>query len=76
MSGKHKGWAKAWRVEGNRLIHASGLTFVRLDGVVRLVPESLDEFEKHELERGVPKNDLDSRCLRLTREAGDVRFNA
>ena len=57
-----------------RLRHASGAEFVlvRGDGFtdVKAAPETLAEFQSHELARGVPVHDLAQRLIRLAREAG------
>lgn len=73
MGGKHKNWHKAWRREGDRLVHLSGAVFVIERGDqftdINAAPETLDEFQRYELARGVPVHDLQARLLRLAREA-------
>lgn len=75
MSGKHKNWHKAWRRERDRIVHVSGAAFIieRGDGYtdVKAAPETLDEFQRYELARGVPLHDLRARLMRLAREAGE-----
>lgn len=75
MTGKRYAWHKAWqRLPNGRLRHASGAEFVlvRGDGFtdVKAAPETLAEFQSHELARGVPVHDLAQRLIRLAREAG------
>ena len=75
MTGKRYAWHKAWqRLPNGRLRHASGAEFVlvRGDGFtdVKAAPETLSEFQSHELARGVPVHDLAQRLIRLAREAG------
>ncbi len=75
MTGKHRNWHKAWRREGDRLVHISGAVFVikRGDGYtdINAAPETLGEFQSYELARGVPAHDLAQRLIRLAREAGE-----
>lgn len=75
MTGKHYNWHKAWRRDGDRLHHISGAVFIitRGDGFtdINAAPETLDEFQRYELARGVPVHDLASRLMRLGREAGE-----
>lgn len=75
MTGKRYAWHKAWhRLPNGRLRHASGAEFVLVRGVgftdVKAAPETLAEFQSHELARGVPVHDLAQRLIRLAREAG------
>jgi len=75
VTGKRYAWHKAWqRLPNGRLRHASGAEFVlvRGDGFtdVKAAPETLAEFQSHELARGVPVHDLAQRLIRLAREAG------
>ena len=75
MTGKRYAWHKAWqRLPNGRLRHASGAEFVlvRGDGFtdVKAAPDTLAEFQSHELARGVPVHDLAQRLIRLAREAG------
>lgn len=75
MTGKNFNWHKAWRRDGQRLIHASGAQFIIKCGVghtdYNADPETLDEFQKNELARGVPVHDLANRLIRLAREAAE-----
>lgn len=75
MGGKHKGWHKAWRREGDRLVHISGAVFVIERGAdyvdIIAAPETLGEFQAYELARGVPVHDLAARLQRLAREAAE-----
>lgn len=75
MTGKHYAWHKAWqRLPNGRLRHASGAEFVVTRGPgytdINAAPETLGEFQAHELMRGVPVHDLAQRLMRLAREAG------
>ena len=76
MTGKHNNWHKAWcRLPNGRLRHISGAEFmlVRGDGFtdVKAAPETLGEFQAHELARGVPLHDVARRLIRLAREANE-----
>lgn len=76
MSGKHKNWHKAWtRLPSGCLRHISGAEFVVVEGDgftdIDAAPETLDEYQRYELARGVPAHDLAQRLIRLAREAGD-----
>ena len=76
MTGKHHKWHKAWcRLPNGRLRHISGAEFVLLPGDgftdVKAAPETLGEYQAHELARGVPLHDLAQRLMRLAREAGE-----
>ena len=76
MTGKHRNWHRAWsRLPNGRLRHISGAEFTveRGNGFtdVQAAPETLAEFQAHELARGVPLHDLAQRLMRLAREAGE-----
>ncbi len=75
MTGKNYNWHKAWRREGDRLVHLSGAQFTieRGDGFtdINAAPETLAEFQAFELARGVPVHDLAKRLIRLAREANE-----
>ena len=76
MTGKHHNWHRAWsRLPNGRLRHITGAEFVlvRGDGFtdVKAAPETLSDFQCHELARGVPLHDLARRLIRLAREAGE-----
>ena len=76
MTGKHKNWHRAWsRLPDGRLRHISGAEFVLLPGDgfadVKAAPETLAEYQAHELARGVPLHDLVRRLQRLCREANE-----
>ena len=76
MTGKHKNWHRAWsRLPNGRLRHISGAEFVliRGDGFtdVKVAQETTDEFQTHELARGVPLHALIERLQRLCREANE-----
>lgn len=75
MGNKNKNWHKAWRRVGDRLVHISGAQFVLIEGDgftdINAAPETLDEFQRYELARGVPVHDLAARLIRLAREAND-----
>lgn len=74
MTGKHRNWHRAWsRLPNGRLRHISGAEFTveRGEGFtdVNAAPETLSEYQAHELARGVPLHDLVQRLQRLAREA-------
>ena len=74
MTGKHHNWHRAWsRLPSGRLRHISGAEFVLIHGDgftdVKAAPETLAEYQAHELARGVPLHDLAQRLMRLAREA-------
>lgn len=76
MTGKHYRWHLNWcRLSNGRLRHASGAEFTveRGEGYtdINAAPETLGEFQAHELMRGVPAHDLAQRLIRLAREAGE-----
>lgn len=71
MTNKHFGWHKAWqRTESGRLWHESGLQ-LEFDEVLgwHTCDETLDAFQAFEQARGVPLHDIQSRLMRLVREA-------
>lgn len=75
MTGKHRNWHRAWsRLPNGRLRHISGAEFVVIQGDgykdINAAPETLDEYQRYELARGVPVHDLAQRLMRLAREAG------
>lgn len=74
MSGKRRGWHRAWsRLEPGLLQHESGLQ-VRTDNEPRApVEASLAPFSASEMARGVPAHDIEARLARLLREAGQWR---
>ncbi len=77
MGGKRHNWHRAWTIDGRRLIHISGAAFVvteQPDGALDIdaAPETLGEYQSHELARGVPVHDLTQRLHRLAREAGEL----
>lgn len=75
MTGKHHNWHKAWRRQGQRHVHISGVEFTveRGNGFtdINVAPDSLEEFQNYELGRGVPIHDLAKRLMRLAKEAAD-----
>jgi hypothetical protein len=76
MGGKHKNWHRAWsRLPNGRLRHISGAEFKVERGKgytdINVAPETLDEYQRYELARGVPVHDLAQRLMRLAREAGE-----
>ncbi len=76
MTGKHYNWHKAWsRLPSGRLRHVSGLEFHIKPGDgftnVELEQSTMNEFQSHELARGVPLHDLVRRLQRLCVEAND-----
>ena len=76
MTGKHYAWHKAWqRLPNGRLRHISGAEFTveRGEGFtdIKAAPETLDQYQAHELARGVPLHDLAQRLMRLAREANE-----
>lgn len=73
MGGKHKSWHRAWcQLPNGRLRHISGAEFVVSIGAgftdIKVAPETLENFQTFELERGVPLHDLAARLIRLARE--------
>jgi hypothetical protein len=76
MSGKHKNWHKGWtRLPNGRLRHISGVEFTVEPGEgfidIDAAPDTLAEYQRYELARGVPAHDLAQRLMRLAREAGE-----
>ena len=74
MSGKHKYWHKGWtRLPNGRLRHISGAEFILEQGDgftdVNAAEDTLQEYQRYELARGVPAHDLAQRLMRLAREA-------
>lgn len=75
MTGKHYLWHSFWeRLPDGLMRHTCGAVFSvrRLpDGSIEAIaaPETLDEFQRAELARGVPLHDLAARLQRLAREA-------
>ena len=75
MTGKHYNWHKSWRRDdAGLLVHESGLKVDISeddDGSIDAVTEdsSMAAWEAFERARGVPKHDLQSRLMRLVREA-------
>ena len=81
MTGKNHNWHKAWRRDGDHLMHISGAAFTieRGDGFtdINAAPETLAEFQAYELARGVAAHNLANRLIRLAREANDwLEFNS
>lgn len=70
MSGKHKNWHKAWRRDGARLLHESGLA-VEYDDVLGWcsTEDTTEAWSSFEIARGVPLHDLTARLNRLIKEA-------
>lgn len=78
MTGKHHNWHRAWsRLPNGRLRHDSGAEFIAQPGDgytdIRVAPETLAEFQAHEMARGVPLHDIAQRLMRLAREANEWR---
>lgn len=72
MTGKHFNWHKAWRWQNRRLVHDSGLAFEVDEALgITTCDDTLEAFQAFEMARGVPLHDLQSRVMRLTREAGE-----
>lgn len=76
MGGRHKNWNRAWsRLPNGRLRHISGAEFIVVPGAgftdINAAPETLGEFQRYELARGVPLHDLAQRLMRLAREGGE-----
>ena len=70
MTGKLYGWHKQWQIEGDCLVHASGLRVERnAKGECSLVETSVSSFFNYEKSRGVPEHDLKVRLQRLLKEA-------
>lgn len=74
MTNKNFNWHKAWRWQGQRLVHDSGLAF-EVDDIlgVTTCDDTLEAFQAFEKARGVPFHDLQARILRLSHEA--AQFN-
>ena len=75
MTGKNFNWHKAWcRLQSGRLRHVSGVEF-EFDDVLgwNTCDDTLAEFYKFEIARGVPLHDLVARLQRLAREASEWR---
>jgi len=70
MSGKRKYWHKAWRRDGARLLHDSGLA-VEYDDVLGwcTTDATTEAWSASEAARGVPVHDHPARLQRLLREA-------
>jgi hypothetical protein len=70
MTGKHHGWHKAWRRDGARLVHDSGLA-VEYDDVLGwcCTDDSSWAWSSYEFARGVPLHDQQARLRRLLKEA-------
>lgn len=79
MTGKHYNWHKAWTRKGSRVAHISGAEFIvsRGNGFtdIDVAPETLEEYQAHEIARGVPLHDLQQRLMRLAREAAEFNSN-
>lgn len=72
MTGKHFGWHKAWRREGARLVHDSGLAVEYDDELGWMTDDTTTEaWAAWEQTRGVPLHDLAARIQRLCREAAE-----
>lgn len=75
MTGRHRNWHRAWRRDGQSLVHASGLVMQPLPAPdaegCRYAPalDSLRAWEAHERARGVRADQLDGRLSRLLAEA-------
>lgn len=74
MTGKHHNWHKAWRKDGARLVHDSGLA-VEYDEELGWcsTDDTSEAWSAFELARGVPLHDLQARMQRLLREASEWR---
>jgi len=70
VTGKHAGWHKAWRRQGARLVHDSGLA-VEYDDVLgwATCEDTTEAWSAFESARGVPLHDQQQRLGRLLREA-------
>lgn len=70
MAGKHKDWHKAWRRDGERLVHGSGLA-VECDEDLgwSATDDTAEAWAAFEQARGVPLHDLANRMQRLCHEA-------
>lgn len=70
MTGKYYAWHKAWRRQGAKLVHDSGLA-VEHDAALgwRASRETLAAWSAFELARGVPLHDQLLRLQRLVKEA-------
>ncbi|ADU99466.1 hypothetical protein [Alicycliphilus denitrificans] len=72
MTGKHHNWHKAWRRDGPKLIHDSGLAVeYNNDMGWSSTDDTTEAWSAFELARGVPLHDLQARLGRLLREAAE-----
>lgn len=72
MSGKHRDWHKAWRRDGAKLLHDSGLAVEHDEDLGWVTTEETTEaWSAWEMARGVPLHDLQARLQRLIREAAE-----
>ena len=74
MTNKNFNWHKAWRLLPNgRLRHVSGLEFTveRGDGYtdINAADDTLQEYQRYELHRGVAPHQFIERLQRLNKEA-------
>lgn len=70
MTGKHHHWHKAWRRDGARLVHDSGLAVENDDALGWCTcDDTLETWSAFELARGVPLHDQLARLQRLLKEA-------
>jgi len=74
VTGKHRNWHKAWRRDGARLVHDSGLA-VEYDNQLgwTTIGATTEAWSAWELARGVPMHDLHARLKRLLSEASKWR---
>lgn len=68
--GTHKNWFKAWHFDRAtcKLWHDSGLVYLVRDDGADVDTDTLNAFYDFELERGVQKDQINARLLRLNRE--------
>lgn len=72
MTGKHYNWHKAWRRDGARLVHDSGLAVEYDEELGWMTDDDTTEaWAAWEQARGVPLHDLAARMQRLCREAAE-----
>ena len=70
MTSKHFGWHKAWRRNGDRLVHDSGLAVEHDDVLGWCTTDNTTEaWSAFELAAGVPLHDHPARLQRLLNEA-------
>ncbi len=74
MTSKHYNWHKAWRRDGDRLLHDSGLAVEYDDALGWCTTDDTTEaWSAFELASGVPLHQHSARLQRLLKEAAQWR---